>query len=145
MTDDQQNTATDPGAAKRSPLDALEDLLKDAQKNKGAVGAAPSLAALGGATPDAVGFEKGSEEEETDSRSSEEQLAEVAKLEEQKKQEDQVRIAEGLKDLQYEATQSPQAQARISQDQEKKVKDEQKASEREEYKIRQIEHTKIQE
>lgn len=137
MTDatNQSNSAlTSPppagsGSAKggKSPLDALEELLKTAKAKPGAPAGATEL----NQTP------------EEPKKSEEEILAEIEAKKMALKQQEEELVKQQLLAMQEETSHSPQAQARTDQIH---LAEEQKHQEEEvdaKYKIRQLSHTKI--
>lgn len=139
---DTQNTAIDPlvsdppvmptspaggGSDDKSPLDALEQILKDVK-------------AKGGGADD----KKKAEEEaaEKERQEEEKKQQELARMNEEQTAEDQQKIAEQIKNLQN-VIQTPEEQARQTQSQEKKEIDKQKQGDMDKNAIYQLGHTKI--
>lgn len=115
-------------AQKQDPLAALEKILSEA-KNKS--GGDPA----GGAAPE----EKGPSKEEIETQ---QQLAEVAKMDEAGKLRDKAQIDDYLQQIQS-VHETPEEQARLSQVKAKSDKVEEQAQSKDDLEIRQLKHKKI--
>jgi hypothetical protein len=122
--------ASDDSAAKgKSPLDALEELLKDAKDKGGA--ASPGQPAA----PAPVKKEEGPSEEE--------RLDKLAAQEALHKQQEQLEVQQELQKIKIEAAQSPQAHARMEQDQAKQEEQQSSQQSSKGFEIRQLKHSKV--
>lgn len=146
--DPQQPVASDPTASavgsnsggaqaddQKSPLDILEQLLKDSKKDEAASDQAASPQTPGLAAP-------GGEESAQPAALTPEQIAELdAKLAAQR-EIDQQKVEQTLSELNSVKT-SPQYQARVQQQQQEDQEKQEEAVEHDGHQIRQVSHTKI--
>lgn len=168
QTVDPAAGSNQPGG--KNPLDVLEELLKNAQQDKAATGGKPQAqasdsaplpnlpndTALSELAGDMLGQEaslagaadtsnnSASSAEETDPGPSEEEILAAIELKKQEaKQVDQQAAQIQLQAVRQEAVNSPQAKAKIHQEQEAEKIQKQENQQSQDYAIHQLGHTKI--
>lgn len=124
------STASAQPAAQSNPLDALEQILKEAKQKAGGANDEPTAPAS----------EAAPELTQADEEAA--RLAVIQQKANEQGEVDQEAIAQQLAALQQVAT-TPEYQARVSQDEQKKVTDEEKRKQADENAIIQLGHTKV--
>lgn len=125
----------DGGAGQKSPLDVLEELLKESQAKAGAAGQGPGAPGGMGAMEPAPDPNQPTPEQLQLQAEMEEKLRQQAIIDQQHLEEQRVALGQ-IKD-------TPQYKARVQQDQDKVDEQQSKQSAGQGFDIKQLEHTKI--
>lgn len=149
-------SSTPPGGtsspAGKNPLDALEELLKDAKakSDQKKIDQTPlsNIQAANSNLPGGMAAMTGAEAQnltqaQNENIDSEAEMKQVQELEEKQKKSDESQLKQHLKDMKQVIQVSPQTQVRDQQNHDKKIEEQDKQQVEEDYKIRQLGHQKI--